>query len=58
MAGVPEYWIVNYWDETVAIYTLVNQRYQLTHTLQKGETAASQVLTGFQIAIADLFDLE
>lgn len=58
LAGVTEYWIVNYWDETVAIYALVNQRYQLTHTFQKGETAASQVLTGFQIAVADLFDLE
>jgi len=56
-AGVMEYWIVNYWDETVAVYHLVDQRYQLTHTFHKGETATSQVLTGFQVAVADLFDL-
>lgn len=56
-AGVTEYWIVNYWDETVTVYNLVNDRYELTYTFQKGETVASQVLTGFQIAIADLFDL-
>jgi Uma2 family endonuclease len=58
LAGVAEYWIVNCWDQTVAIYLLVNQRYQLTHTYQRGETAALQGLTGFQIAVADLFDLE
>ena len=58
LAGVTEYWIVNYWDQTVAIYTMVSDRDQLTHTYQRGETATSQVLTGFQIAVADLFDLE
>lgn len=57
-AGVTEYWIVNYWDETVAIYTMVSDRYQLTHAFQRGETATSQVLNGFQIAVTDLFDLE
>ena len=58
LAGVAEYWIVNYWDETVAIYLMVSDRYQLTHTYQRDETAVSQVLTGFQIAVADLFDLK
>ena len=58
LAGVPEYWIVNYWDQTVAIYLMVSERYQLTHTYQRGETARSQVLAGFQITITDLFDLE
>lgn len=56
-AGVLEYWIINYWDETVAIYNLVEQRYQLSGTFRRGETAVSQVMTGFQIAVVDLFDL-
>lgn len=56
-AGVLEHWIINYWDETVAVYHLVEQQYQLTGTFRRGETAVSQVMTGFQIAVADLFNL-
>lgn len=56
-AGVLEYWIINPWDETVAVYNLVDQRYHLTGTFRRGETAVSQVMNGFQIAVADLFDL-
>lgn len=56
-AGVLEYWIINYWDETVAIYNLVEEQYQLTGTFRRGETAVSQVMTGFQMAVTDLFDL-
>jgi Uma2 family endonuclease len=56
-AAVLEYWIINCWDEMVAVYNLVDQRYQLTGTLRRGETVISQVMTGFQIAVADLFDL-
>lgn len=57
-AGVTEYWLVNYWDETIAIYNLVDQNYRLTALFQNGDTATSQVLTGFQIAVTDLFHLE
>lgn len=56
-AGVTEYWLVNYWDETIAIYNLAEQQYRLTGIFQRGDTATSQVLSGFQIAVADLFDL-
>ena len=57
-AGVTEYWLVNYWDETITIYNLVDQNYRLTALFQNGDTATSQVLTGFQIAVTDLFHLE
>lgn len=57
-AGVTEYWIVNYWDETIMVYNLVDQHYQLSGLFQNGDTATSQVLTGFQIAVTDLFQLE
>lgn len=57
-AGVTEYWIVNYWDETIAIYNLVDQQYHLTGLFQNGDIATSQVLTGFQIAVTDLFHLD
>lgn len=57
-AGVTEYWLVNYWDETITIYNLVDQHYRLTGVFQNGDTATSQVLTGFQIAVTDLFHLE
>lgn len=56
-AGVLEYWIINYWDETVAVYNLVDQHYRLTGLFRRGETAISQVMIRFQIAVADLFDL-
>lgn len=56
-AGVTEYWIVNYWDETITIYNLAEQQYRLTALFQNGDTATSQVLTGFQIAVTDLFHL-
>lgn len=57
-AGVSEYWLVNYWDETITIYNLVDQNYHLTGLFQNGDTATSQVLTGFQIAVTDLFHLD
>ncbi len=52
-----EYWIINPWDETVAVYNLVDQRYHLIGTFRRVETAVSQVMNGFQVAVADLFDL-
>lgn len=57
-AGVSEYWLVNYWDETITIYNLVDQNYRLTGLFQNGDTATSQVLTGFQIVVTDLFHLD
>ena len=57
-AGVTEYWIVNYWDETITIYNLVDRQYHLTGLFQNGDIVPSQVLTGFQIAVTDLFHLD
>jgi Uma2 family endonuclease len=54
-AGVAEYWIVDPRTRTVEIYQLDEQEYLLTDKYGSGKTAVSQALTGFTIAVDDIF---
>ncbi len=54
-AGVAEYWLVNYWDKTVEIFTLVNNTYQLRNKYSVSEIVTSEQLTGFKMAVEKIF---
>lgn len=54
-AGVPEYWLVNYWQKTVELFTLTKGAYTLAAKYQLGDTVVSQQLAGFKIAVKTIF---
>src|ERR1019366_10118363 len=53
--GVKEYWIIDPEPETVEVLALVNGRYELVQRSHPGETAASRLLPGFEVAVNYLF---
>lgn len=55
-AGVSEYWLVNYHDKTIEIYTLAEGVYLSTGHYTLGDEAASAQLTGFKIAVQSIFN--
>jgi Uma2 family endonuclease len=52
--GVQEYWILDPEPETVEVFALVNGRYELVKRSRPGETAASRLLSGFEVWVSDL----
>ena len=54
-SGVPEYWIVDYRAKAVEAFVLENGEFALIGKWGVGETASSRGLSGFQIAVADIF---
>lgn len=54
-AGVPEYWIVDYRAKTVEVFVLEEGEYVLINKWGLDGTATSHALSGFQIAVADIF---
>ena len=53
--GVKEYWIIDPEPETVEVLALMNGRYELVKRSRPGDTAASQLLPGFKVAVDYLF---
>ncbi len=53
--GVKEYWIVDPEEETVEIYVVKEGRFTLHQQLEHQGRAASVILDGFTVEIADLF---
>lgn len=54
-AGIPEYWILDHDAKTVEVYVLRAGAYELLGKWGLGETARSELLEGFQAAVAELF---
>jgi Uma2 family endonuclease len=54
-AGVPEYWIVDYRIHTIEVFVREEGAYALLGKFGPGETARSQVLAGFQVAVDEVF---
>jgi len=54
-AGIPEYWIVDSEEETITIFVLKPRRktYVEHGTFRKGELAASKILPGFGVDVAE-----
>lgn len=58
LARVPEYWIVNPNDETVTVLRLDETKYVEEGIFQRGERAASTVLTGFTVGVSEVLDAD
>jgi Uma2 family endonuclease len=54
-AGIPEYWIVDAEARTVEVFVLREGAYDLLGKWGVGATAHSALLTGFRVAMGDLF---
>ena len=52
--GVLEYWIVNRFDRTVAIYRRENAILELAATLYEGDELSSPILPGFRCVVGQL----
>lgn len=61
-AGIPEYWIVNPFDETITVLTSGNDptatRYAEHSIFGRGQRATSPLLAGFGVAVDAVFDAE
>ncbi len=55
-AGVPEYWLANYWEKTVEVFILTGGVYTLGAKYQMGETVVAEQLTGFNVAVKTIFN--
>jgi len=54
--GIAEYWIVDPDMQTMAIYRLTPDGYQVTGPFRKSEVVESTLFPGVSLAVADLFD--
>ena len=55
-ARIPEYWIVNPLDETITVLSLQDDSYATRGTFRRGETASSELIVGFTVDVAQVFD--
>ncbi|NJM08118.1 Uma2 family endonuclease [Candidatus Gracilibacteria bacterium] len=57
-AGIPEYWIVNPFEQTITVLALKDETYTEYGVFRRGEQAASKLLEGFSIRVDGVFDAE
>lgn len=55
-ARIPEYWIVNPEDETIAVLRLAGNRYLEQGIFHRGDMATSALLSDFTVSVNDVFD--
>ena len=56
-AGIPEYWIVDPRNETIAVLALEDSSYVEQGVYARGDTAASRLLDGFTADVTAAFDV-
>jgi len=54
-AGITEYWIIDPQKESVELYTLLGNRYELVEKYGLGESGSSQVISGFTVTVDEIF---
>ena len=57
-AGIPEYWIVNPEEQTITVLKLDDGVYMAHGVFGRGETATSELLTGFSVSVEAVCDAE
>ncbi len=55
-AQIPEYWIVNFLDETVTVLTLLGEADAEHGVFRRGDEASSVLLDGFMLLVDEVFD--
>ena len=55
-AGIPEYWVVDPRDQTITVLELRADGYVEHGVHARGEEAASRLLAGFRVHVAEVFD--
>jgi Uma2 family endonuclease len=55
-AGIPEYWIVNPLNDTITVLTLDGEAYVEHGVFRRGDYAASKLLAGFSVSVAEVLD--
>ena len=55
-AGIAEYWIIDPENETIIVNHLVDHSYASSMTFQRADTAMSQRLPGFSVAVDDVLN--
>jgi Uma2 family endonuclease len=53
--GVKEYWIIDPSEEIIEIWLLKNEQYQLSSTFHKNQILISQMFTGLEINLSEIF---
>jgi len=56
-AGVSEYWVIQPFEHTLLIYSLVNGRFVPSKLFTHGHTVHSQVIEGFSLDLEEVFRL-
>jgi Uma2 family endonuclease len=54
--SIPEYWIVNPQTETITLLRLRGDVYEEAGVYRRGESASSELLPGFSVVVAAVFD--
>lgn len=54
-AGVSEYWLADPDTRTIEVYTLDDGVYALLGQFGAGQMAGSQVLSGFEVSVDEVF---
>jgi Uma2 family endonuclease len=54
-AKIPEYWIVDPKTKTITVLTLSGRTYKVHGVFKPGMDAASKLLKGFNVSVADVF---
>jgi Uma2 family endonuclease len=57
-SGVKEYWVIHPEEQTVLIYTLVNNQYQPSRLFTGGDEIKTPILPGFILILDDVFEEE
>lgn len=55
--GVAEYWIIDPLSETMIVYSLQDQKYQVFSAVEETGTASSALLNGFQLTFEEVFKM-
>jgi Uma2 family endonuclease len=54
-AGIPEYWLLDSKKNSIRVYRLQNERYTLSATYRAGQSARSQTIAEFEVAVNEVF---
>lgn len=57
-SGVKEYWVVSPDEQTLLIYTLIDNNYKPSRLFTRGDTIITPILPGFILELDDVFEEE